>query len=53
MPKAECPYGASDCPKTTSIDYELSEVRKALVNLTRIVYIACGFMICEFGVALW
>ena len=44
-----CPYGASDCPKTSTLHEDLDNVNLTLTKLSRIVYILTGIISVEFG----
>ena len=45
----ECPYGASDCPKTLSLHDDLDNVNATLMKLTRVVYLMAGIISLQIG----
>ena len=45
-----CPYLDKDCPKVSEVDDDIKDVRKALTEVTRILYIIAGIILIQTGV---
>ena len=48
----DCPYNAQNCPKIEDVRTDVNRIIAKLDNLTRIVYVLIGVILCECGIMI-
>lgn len=53
MNDIQCPYGANECPKVEDTNRDISEIKKRVINIERILYVIVGIITVECGIVVW
>lgn len=48
----DCPYGASDCPKTENLERKVVGMEKTMNRILYLLYMVAGVLLVEFGVVI-